>query len=233
AGQTFFRLGISTTNTETAFRDALKALARMPEGFTQTNDAAELFGSRGGKQILATLKELHGDIDAAVSDLGDLAKVTTAQAKQADEFNDALRDLQILLRGASAVLVREIIPNATNALKELQKLVKDNEAVFRALGAAVDVAATAVGHFVRGSLFLFNAFLENHRAEFEITAAIFERIAQALKTIRGEDNTDPLKNTIDGLKLLQDAQEAFNKGLKPFNSKEIFGVDEKTIKAAK
>lgn len=233
AGQTFFRLGISTTDTETAFRETLKALARMPEGFSQTNTAAELFGSRGGKQILAVLKELHGDIDAAVADLGNLGKVTTEQAKRADDFNDALRDVQILLRGASAVLVREVIPTATSALKDLQKLIKDNEAAFKALGTAIDLAATSIGAFVRGSLFTLNAFLATHRAEFELTAAIFERIASALKTIRGTQDTEPLKNAMDGLKLLQDAQEAFNKGLKPFNIKEIFGVDDKTIKASK
>src|SRR5688572_24421933 len=53
----FRKFNIETSDTETSLRSAFKALAAMPPGFAQTNAAAELFGARGGKQVLAILKE--------------------------------------------------------------------------------------------------------------------------------------------------------------------------------
>lgn len=55
----FRKLGISTSDTETALRQAFAALAKMPAGFEQTNAAAELFGARGGKQVLAKIGRAH------------------------------------------------------------------------------------------------------------------------------------------------------------------------------
>lgn len=140
-GQKFAELNIVTTDTESSLRSALKALSEMPEGFEQTNTAAELFGRRGGKQMLAILKETRGDIDSVVAGLGDLARVTTEQARAADEFNDKMRHVQILLRGLGAELTRDIIPQLLALVSELSKVINENREGIAALGTAFSLIA--------------------------------------------------------------------------------------------
>ena len=84
-------LGVETNNTEQAFRQTLAALAKMPEGFQQSDTAAQLFGSRGGKQMLGVLKEMKGDLDGTIEKLRGMGVlITTDVAKAADKFNDQL-----------------------------------------------------------------------------------------------------------------------------------------------
>lgn len=176
AGKTFAELGISTHNTETAFRDALRALAAMPVGFHQTNEAAELFGRRGGKQVLAILKESHGDIDSVVSKLGDLARVTKEDAKIADDFNDILRDFHILWRGIG----KEAIPPVLDALKNLASLLEKNQGAVKALG----VALQALGwFFVTAPIEWLNGQLELLSGPLERVTLLWERMARAMRAI--------------------------------------------------
>lgn len=196
AGKKFSELGISTNDTETAFRDALKALAAMDEGFHQTNEAAELFGRRGGKQVLAILKETNGDIDSAVGKLGDLAVVTTEESKAADEFNDALRDLHILLRNA---IGKEAIPVATDALKELQRFLKENQGAVSALGTVVHVFALGLEGMVLNVTRGAEAINGLARVA---TSAIpgFNQLATALDRVRGiSASLAGLSGTAEGL----------------------------------
>lgn len=179
-GKQFRELGISTNNTETAFRDAVRALAAMPVGFHQTNEAAELFGRRGGKQVLAIIKETGGNIDSAVTKLGDLARVTREDAKQADDFNDALRDLTILMRGVG----NEAIPPALAALQDLSKVIKDNQSAFDALGFAIGVLSTAFGGEFKRDLQLVNTLWQQAEAPLKIAAELYERIALATGLIK-------------------------------------------------
>lgn len=123
-GIKFKELGISTENTEDAFRDALKVLSEMPEGFHQTNEAAELFGRRGGKQVLAMLKEMDGDLPGTTAKLRALGLVISNEdAKAADEFNDQLAILNFQFRSA---LGKEVIPAALVALERLSGLFQEN-----------------------------------------------------------------------------------------------------------
>lgn len=131
-GIKFKELGISITDTESAFSDALKVLSEMPVGFNQTNEAAELFGRRGGKQALAMLKEMDGDLPGTIAKLKELGLViSTEDAKAADEFNDQLAILHFQFR---AMLGKDIIPAALAALKSLSSLVAENREVINGFG---------------------------------------------------------------------------------------------------
>jgi hypothetical protein len=115
---------IETNDTESALRQAFTALAAMPEGFTQTNAAAELFGARGGKQILAILKETNGDLDGAIKRFRGLGiLISEEDARAADRFNDELAILDFQLRAASAALVRELIPSLTEVIRSFGRVV--------------------------------------------------------------------------------------------------------------
>lgn len=134
-GAKFKELGISTNNTEEAFRDALFQLSKMPEGFEQTNEASELFGRRGGKQVLAILKELGGDLDGATAKFKQLGLVISEEdAKAADEFNDQLALVNFQFR---ALLGKEGIPAALGLLKELSDLFTENREAISAFSQIV------------------------------------------------------------------------------------------------
>lgn len=123
------RLGIDTTDTETAFRSALASLAKMPEGYHQTAAALELFG-RGGKALLAILKETHGDLDGTTERLRSLGiLITTDVAKSADNFNDTLEVLKFQVRAVSAIVGNEAMPIILKAIEELSRLLKENQGV--------------------------------------------------------------------------------------------------------
>lgn len=141
-GVQFKLLGISTNNTESALRDALEVLAKMPVGFEQTNEAAELFGRRGGKQMLAILKEMDGDLDGTTAKLRTMGLVISEEdAKAADEFNDQLAILQFQFR---SLLGREVIPAALTALQTLSTFLKDNREAVNALGQVFSFLSNVV-----------------------------------------------------------------------------------------
>ena len=168
-GIKFKELGISTNNTEDALRDALAQLAKMPVGFDQTNTAAELFGRRGGKQMLAILKELDGDLPGATAKLRQLGLVISEEdARAADEFNDQLAILQFQFR---AMLGQDVIPAALIALKAMSSLVSENKEVFIGLGQVIGMLSNVIlGQFLQqlnnvnialGAMQVAAAFLDN------------------------------------------------------------------------
>lgn len=182
-GKKFEELGISTNNTEDAFRDALRVLAAMPEGFHQTNEAAELFGRRGGKQVLAILKELGGDLDGAIAKLKELGVVvSTEDAKAADEFNDQLAILQFQFR---ALLGKEVIPGMLSALKDISQTLKDNKEAVQLLGQALGGIATIIGTAVKGQLIVLQQLWEIHEPIVSRVAEAYERLSAALNVVLG------------------------------------------------
>lgn len=140
-------LGVETNNTEQALRQTLKALAAMPAGFTQTSRALELFG-RGGKQMLAILKEMDGDLDGAISKFRAMGiLIDTQTAKAADQFNDQLAILSFQLRGIVALVGREAMPIILNAVQSVSKALSDNRQV-------ISEWARSIGDAGRGALIL-------------------------------------------------------------------------------
>lgn len=156
-------LGVETENTEEAFRQALAAIAKMPEGFKQTATALELFG-RGGKQILAIAKESEGSIDNLITKLRQLgAIITTEDAKAADEFNDQLALLQFQIRGTTALLVQDAIPHILNALRETSRVLKENREAINAVASAVTLFVDASSRILVAHLRVLQLALDGVR----------------------------------------------------------------------
>lgn len=140
-------LGVETKNTEHAFRQTLTALAAMPTGFQQTSRALELFG-RGGKSILAILKEMDGDLDGAIQKFREMGiLIDTDTAKAADQFNDQLAMVQFQLRGVVALVGREAMPTILSAVQQVSKALVDNRQI-------ISQWATSIGDAGRGALIL-------------------------------------------------------------------------------
>lgn len=182
AANTLRRLGVDATDTEAAFRQAVTALARMPEGFRQTATAMELFG-RGGKAVLAVAKESQGDIDKVIDRLRDLGLVTSDQAKLADEFNDQLVLLQVQLRGIGTVA----IPVVLDALRDISKLLEENRDLFRVLQGVVAAAALSI----RVGFSIAKQRLEEIQTVLALTVAAFQKIKESVEYIVGHPITVP------------------------------------------
>lgn len=120
----FRRLGVEATDTETALRQTLAALARMPEGAQQTALALEAFG-RGGRQVLAILKETNGDLDGLTQRLREAGVLITSDAaRAADKLNDELALLDFQLRAAGADIAKELIPALTDMARNLAEVIR-------------------------------------------------------------------------------------------------------------
>jgi hypothetical protein len=196
----FAELGVSINDTETALRDALKAINALPEGFEKTNSAAELFGRRGGKQFLAILKETHGNLDETIKRLRALGiEVTTADALIADEFEDRLKELNFQFR---ALVGKEAIPAVTDAIKALSKFLQENKIVVEAVGVAVHTFGLALEGVVLNVIRLPDALAKSTAAvvhaipELETLALLYERIATASGLIKPIQPTDVSKAAI-------------------------------------
>jgi hypothetical protein len=144
AAATLKKLNINATDTESAFRQAFVAIGKMPEGFAQTNAAAELFGARGGKQILAIIKETNGNLDEAINRFRDLGiLISDEDAKAADKFNDELANLDKQLRAASATAAKELIPAFTEIIVTVAGMI-------RALRPLINIFGEIAGPAARG-----------------------------------------------------------------------------------
>lgn len=160
AGQAFSELSVDITDTEAALRQTLIGLAAMPEGFHQTATALELF-ERGGKSILAILKEMHGDLDGAIDRFREMGLIVSREdAEAAQEFNAQLEILELKFR---ALLGKDVIPAATDAVRDFSKFIDENHNEIQALNDILGLAAGAIGSFAKtvlGEFRLIEPFLD-------------------------------------------------------------------------
>lgn len=152
AAANFEELGVAVEDTETTFRNVLTALAAMPEGFKQTNAATELFGSRGGKQVLALLKEVNGDINELQKRLRDAGLlITTDVARAADKFNDELILLDLQLRAAGAAVAKDLIPPLIELIQATSDLVRAGKPLLELIGTIAGPTVRALASSLRGA----------------------------------------------------------------------------------
>lgn len=204
AAEAFKRLEVEVTNTEETLRATLTALAKMPEGFRQTALALELFG-RGGKSVLAILKETNGDIDGTINRLQGLGLVTNQQARAADEFNDQLVLLQVALRG----LGTEAIPLITDALKSLNQTVKDNREGFKFLQSIVGFLAGSFSLQLKAAVGLADQAWRSHKSEVDIVIEAYQILRTVIRGTAAEipKIAIPIEQATSGLQLLRELKQ--------------------------
>lgn len=213
-GKAFHELKVSTDDTEEALRQTLVALAAMPEGFHQTATALELFG-RGGKSILAILKEMHGDLDGAIDRFREMGLIVSREdAEAAHEFEKQLDLLHFQIR---ALVGKEAIPAATAALEELSRFLKENKGAVDALGEAVHILGLGLEGMVlnvtRGAEAInsFSQVVLRSIPGLSESALLYERIAKATGLISplpgvtggvtGESLTAGVTGGVEGVEL--------------------------------
>lgn len=164
-------LGIDSRDTEEALRQTITTLARMPEGFHQTAAALDLFG-RGGKAVLAILKQTDGDLDVAIEKFRQIGLIVSEEdAKAAHEFTDQMALLGFQLRASSAVIGREVIPAIIDLSSELSAALKENHQAIEDIG----IVASALAHL----------FTEPLKGAFDTIIGVSKSFHLALTGLRG------------------------------------------------
>lgn len=175
-------LGIQTTDTESALRQTFATLAKMPEGFRQTALALQLFG-RGGKSVLAIIKETNGDLDKAIERFRALGLIVSKEdAEAADKFNDELELLRRQFDALTRELGRQFLPAALEIVTALGELVKASKGWFDLIGLVGKPIIDTFADDLRG-LSLILAVLRSD----------FETVGKILKDIQDRENIGPIK----------------------------------------
>jgi hypothetical protein len=137
------RLAISTKDNETALVDAFRVLSRMPEGYAQTTLAMQLFG-KGGKDILALIKQTGGDLPAFIKGMKDAGLVMSNDgARAADAFGDKLTELEARLSIVTANIGVKMLPTMLAYINRF-------EAELQRSGSSVDEVGDIVNRTLLG-----------------------------------------------------------------------------------
>lgn len=186
-------MGISTKNLDGSLKDADQLLLEVADKFARYQDGAgkaalaqEVFGKSGTDMIpllnrgAAGIRELRGE---AVQ-LG--AAFGSDLARQAGEFNDSLKRMQLSIEGATVGLVGQFLP-AMNTL--LEKLLAGVRA-FGSLRAAIEMVGFKTNPFASAG-----EVLRDVSSEFEANAGRIEKV----QAILGRPNlSEPVANRYRG-----------------------------------
>lgn len=161
----FRKFNITTSDTETSLRSAFAALAAMPAGFAQTNAAAELFGARGGKQVLAILKETNGDIDGTIARLREMGiLISEDAARAADKLNDELATFEFQLRALTAAVGEDFIPVLTDVVRSLGLIVRAIQPIIAISASLLSKALFPVTKAFQGLAIVVAALTGDYKA---------------------------------------------------------------------
>lgn len=157
-GQLFGALGISVRDAQGNLRDIDDLLPQVADKFkalkNDTTEAAlaqELFG-RSGAELLEFLNRGSDGLREFGEEAKGLGGIIDGEtAASAAKFNDELDKLRVVVNSLFTQLAKELLPELTNMVKQLQESVKEGQA----LGVTVKELASAVeglvGWFKQGS----------------------------------------------------------------------------------
>lgn len=141
-------LGVTSKNNEEALRQTFKALSQVTDATMQSALAAEVFGTRGGKSMLALIKQTGGDLDAATEKLRKWNVLMSDQAVAiADEFGDKLGELGLRFQGIGNTIATETAPAFIAAFSAIEAALDSDVIEWRWWGEQIGdviVGATAV-----------------------------------------------------------------------------------------
>lgn len=186
----FQKLGVTSHDTELAFKQTLKGLNDLGEGTEQTAIAMQLFG-RTGRSLINVLKETDGNIDAVVKRAKELGVVVGEDdAEKAHAFTEALDTLELQFR---AMVGNDVIPAVTAAMEELSQIIADNQPAIETFDEALGLLAKAFISLLRPyveaaviALKLFNITVEASKAIIGPFVALLTPFWQGLKKV-GEE----------------------------------------------
>src|SRR6185369_3311625 len=144
------KLGVTNLkDLEKSFSQALDGLQKMPPGVLKMNAAAELFGRRGGLDMLSVLAKMPGGFDEAkkhAAALGETLSQDDIDAAKA--FGVAYDQVAMQVKIATAKFATQYAPQITDAIKEISHWLADNKGQVVKWGETVSNTAYGVqGYF--------------------------------------------------------------------------------------
>jgi len=153
-GAVFRTLKIDVSDNESALRSAFRALDNVKNGSQQTALAMEIFG-RSGKEVVAVLKNMNGDIDGAVAKFKSAGTLMSGEsAEAAHKFAEKLKELEQQFAAVSRTVGERFMPMVSDALEKVSAALDANKAHARSWADDVvsifGFAATQIGYILDG-----------------------------------------------------------------------------------
>lgn len=125
-------LGINGKKYLNDFNGALeagfKAISKLPIGIAQMSAATKLFGEEASRDLIPIIRKADGDISKLTEELKQFGIVLSQEDVQASrEFNKALGEVKMELRGVGLTAGREVLPVFRDLFKEFQGFYKNNK----------------------------------------------------------------------------------------------------------
>lgn len=180
--ETFKMLGISAVDSSGKLKSTQELLLDISDVFSRYEDGAakaalaqDLFG-RSGTQLIPFLNEGRSGIEALMKRFDELGgTVSTKTAVAADEFNDRLKDMEVVLGSVGKNIAADLLPSlnslaehfsetaeksellesfarsAANVLRGLATVGLGTATAFQKLGNALGAAAAAAAQSAQGN----------------------------------------------------------------------------------
>ncbi len=160
-------------------------------------EVASKLGGKAAKELGGAFKEIGGDLDAFIATAHKLGFVIDAEtARAADEFDDTLAVLKVVVASAIQQLGSELLPEVTHVMQDITGEVADNQSTFRGWGAEIAAVVRGVRLAAESDLgALLSIILQVHSALSGATslgAALINTHPglQLLNTLRGVGQTN-------------------------------------------
>ncbi|MDQ1610338.1 MAG: hypothetical protein QOG00_269 [Pyrinomonadaceae bacterium] len=195
----FKRLGVDIDGEpRKALEQFFAGLSKIPDEAERLEVAAKV-GGRGAKELGGAFKEIGPDLDAFIAKARELGFVIDKEtAEAADEFDDTLSVLKVMVAGAVQQLGGELLPEVTRVMQGVQGELQDNQSAFKQWG-------TGIADTIRGLRLAVESDI----------GGILGYIAR----LTAETSAGPLLGILDRLKIVGKSQREDNTPASP-----IFGA---------
>lgn len=134
------RLGVTSTDLDTALKQALETIVKTTGGAQQMALAMDAFG-KSGADLLPFIKSFDGDLDALTQKAKELGvTITDEAAAAADEFGDQLDTLSAQFAGVGRTIGNAFMPIFLDMARSLSDFLTRNQSEIQRWGtAAADI----------------------------------------------------------------------------------------------
>lgn len=134
AQETLDKYNITATDTEAALNQAITAIAAMETVEQRAAAARELFKDKT-LALLPVIEQMSGSLSEATKETIRTGQAMTEDGiRAADDFGDALTDLQAQLAAVGRQFVAELLPQITSSMKYISALLVANQGAISAWG---------------------------------------------------------------------------------------------------
>lgn len=149
AKDSLIRLGLdpkqAINDLDGSLATVFKRIADAQNPIVATKLATEAFG-KAGASIIPTIKSFDGDMAGLIKRAKELGVTLNDDAADAsDEFGDSLDTLKASASGVANTFAREFMPQITNAMKEITRVIVENKDTFIKWGEEIAKVLTKLG----------------------------------------------------------------------------------------